>query len=602
VSVAEGEVVVEHNHSDKVLHSGDQLATHRSMEAVPVANEFAWSRNAPQHMKLLQDMASVKEAVEKIRMPGVRYVSPLLDQVPANAVVFLSVPNLRDAFEDAQRLMTNELRRAGSAPNAKAAEFVERMAKFSEYIGEEFVVAVVNSGGKEKEFVGIADVHRPGLKEFLEKELKDGEGGPHLRVVEGDQALPASSGDTMTVAIRGQRVAFGSNAKLINEALAGSTGFAATPFGQRISQAFREGTGILFGVDLQTFIREEASHAKDTTVLNRVGGDGVRYLIAEQKSFNGTTQHSAVLNFAGSRHGLASWLGAPGPMGGLSYVSSRAQFAASIITKDPRQMIEEFFSFAEAHGPNARAELDRIQQLAGVDFRQDIAAALGSEATFAIDGPLLPTPSWKVIIEVNQPERLQQAITKMVTAVNAEMQRTGHTGQSLKLDQLKSPQGLTLYHLSSPSAANASMYYTYRDGYLIGAPTQDLVATSIQNRDAGMRLDTSGTFRRLLPTDQNANFSAIVYQNAQESLKLLSSAIPENQEAARELAEKIGPTLIAAYASDDRIQVTTYGSSMDLLMQTAFAPMLHGQYEANAQKDRAEVKKRGTAKMAAAYR
>jgi ferric-dicitrate binding protein FerR (iron transport regulator) len=83
VSVAEGEVVVEHNHSDKVLHSGDQLATHRSMEAVPVANEFAWSRNAPQHMKLLQDMASVKEAVEKIRMPGVRYVSPLLDQVPA---------------------------------------------------------------------------------------------------------------------------------------------------------------------------------------------------------------------------------------------------------------------------------------------------------------------------------------------------------------------------------------------------------------------------------------------------------------------------------------------------------------------------------------
>jgi hypothetical protein len=231
--------------------------------------------------------------------------------------------------------MTNELRRAGSAPNAKAAEFVERMAKFSEYIGEEFVVAVVNSGGKEKEFVGIADVHRPGLKEFLEKELKDGEGGPHLRVVEGDQAVPASSGDTMTVAIRGQRVAFGSNAKLINEALAGSTGFAATPFGQRISQAFREGTGILFGVDLQTFIREEASHAKDTTVLNRVGGDGVRYLIAEQKSFNGTTQHSAVLNFAGSRHGLASWLGAPGPMGGLSYVSSRAQFAASIITKDP---------------------------------------------------------------------------------------------------------------------------------------------------------------------------------------------------------------------------------------------------------------------------
>ena len=600
VSVVEGEVIVEHNHSDKVLHSGDQLATHRSMVAVPINEEIAWSRQAGEHMKMLQDMASVKEAVDKIRMPGVRYVSPLLDQVPSNAVVFLSVPNLKDAFQDAQRLMASELRRAGSQSNAKATEFVERMAKFTEFIGEEFVVAVVMSG-KEPEFVGLADVHRGGLKEFLEKEMQNGEAGPRLRVVEGDQAIQVTGKDDMVVAMRGQRVAFGSNANLINTALAGNTGFAGTAFGQRISQAFREGTGILFGVDLQTFLNSEVN-ADDRTILTKAGGDGVRYLIAEQKTFNNKTQHSAVLNFDGPRHGLASWLGAPGPMGGLSYVSSRAQFAASVITKDPKQMIEELFAFVEAQGPNGRAELDRMQQLAGVDFRRDIAAALGSEATFAIDGPLLPTPSWKVIVEVNQPQQLQQAIAKMVTAAKSELQRTGHTDRSLKLEQETSAQGLQLHHLSVVSGSSLNVYYTYREGYLIAAPTKDLVATSIQNRDAGMRLDTSGVFRRLLPTDQNANFSALVYQNAQESLKLLSSAIPEDQEAARELADKIGPTLIAAYASEDRIQVTTYGSTMDLLMQTAFAPMLHGDYNGSAQKNRAELKKRGTAKMAAAYR
>jgi hypothetical protein len=289
-------------------------------------------------------------------------------------------------------------------------------------------------------------------------------------------------------------------------------------------------------------------------------------------------------------------------MGGLSYVSNRAQFAASIITKDPRQMIEELFALAAAQGPSGVAELERMQQLAGVDFRRDIAGSLGSEGTFAIDGPLLPIPSWKVILEVNQPQQLQQAIVKMVAAANAEMQRTGHSDHSLKLEQETSNQGLTLHHLSVSSGVGMEMYYTYRDGYLIGAPTKDLITTSLQNRDAGMRLDTSGTFRRLLPTDQNANFSAMVYQNAQESLKILSSAIPADQEAARELADKIGPTLIAAYASEDRIQVTTYGSSMDLLMQTAFAPMLHGNYSGSTSKTRAELKKLGTAKMAAAYR
>jgi hypothetical protein len=594
VSVVEGEVIVENNHSDKVLHSGDQLATHRSMAAVPITEEIAWSRNAPEHLKMLKDMAAIKESLQTVRLPGVRYSSPLLDQVPMNTVVFLSVPNMRESFEDAQRLMTNELRRAGSGSNAKVSEFVERMGKFSEFLGEEFVVAVVMNG-EQKEFLGVADVHRAGLKEFLEKEAQNGQNGPQLRVVEENQPIPMAQGDSMVVAMRGERVAFGSNPKLINTALAGNTGFASTAFGQRISQAFREGTGILLGVDLHTFIKKEASKASDQTMLSRTGGDGVRYLIAEQKTFNDKTQHSAVLNFDGTRHGLASWLGAPGPMGGLSYVSSRAQFAASVITKDPRQMIEDLFALVEAQGPKAREEVNRVQQLAGVDFRQDIAASLGSEATFAIDGPLLPVPSWKVIIEVNQPERLQQAIGKLVTAANSEAQRNGHPEHSLKLETETSTQGFPMYHLSAGGTA-LTAYYTYRNGYLIAAPTKDLVTTAIQNKDAGMRLDTSSAFRRLLPTDQNANFSAMVYQNAQESLKLLSSVIPEEQEAARELAEKIGPTLIGAYAYDDRIQVTTYGSSMDLLMQTAFAPMLHGNYNGSA------VKKRGTAKMAAAYR
>jgi hypothetical protein len=110
-----------------------------------------------------------------------------------------------------------------------------------------------------------------------------------------------------------------------------------------------------------------------------------------------------------------------------------------------------------------------------------------------------------------------------------------------------------------------------------------------------MRLDTSQTFRRLLPTDQNANFSGLIYQNAQEALKLLSNIAPDQQEAARELAEKIGPTLIGAYADADRIQVTTFGSSMDLLMQTALAPIFHGDHSRL-------LKKQGTLKQTAAYR
>ena len=69
-------------------------------------------------------------------------------------------------------------------------------------------------------------------------------------------------------------------------------------------------------------IRGEAKQPSEQAVVSKLGADGLRYLIAEQKTFNDKTQHTAVLSFDGERHGLASWLGAPGPMGGLGFVSS----------------------------------------------------------------------------------------------------------------------------------------------------------------------------------------------------------------------------------------------------------------------------------------
>ena len=40
--------------------------------------------------------------------------------------------------------------------------------------------------------------------------------------------------------------------------------------------------------------------------------------------------------------------------------------------------------------------LNTIQQQAGVSPLDDVAGSLGGEATIAVDGPLLPIPSWKI--------------------------------------------------------------------------------------------------------------------------------------------------------------------------------------------------------------
>ncbi len=53
-----------------------------------------------------------------------------------------------------------------------------------------------------------------------------------------------------------------------------------------------------------------------------------------------------------------------------------------------------------------------------IRFHQDLADTLGGEVTFALDGPILPTPSWKVVAEVRDPGRLQSTIQQLVTDVN----------------------------------------------------------------------------------------------------------------------------------------------------------------------------------------
>lgn len=601
VSVMEGEVVVEQGHNDKVLHAGDQLATHRSMEAIAIRDEIAWSRNASEHLKTLADMVAIKDSLERVRLPGIRYQSRLLDAVPANAVFFLSVPNMRDAIADAQQLFASEMKRNGAQlSNEKMNEFIDRIGRFSEFLGEELVVAGVRSG-QEVAGIAIADVHRPGLREFLEAEkVKAGES--KVQIVEGTQAIRSTQKEELLVAIRDNRVVFGVDEALVNNAFRSGSGFAATPFGQRIQQAFREGTGIVFGADLHSIVQANATQADERAMVNRLGADSLRYVIAEQKTFNGKTQHSAILNFDGPRQGLASWLGAPGTMGGLGFVSSDAQFAASVITKNPQEMIEDLLALVASKGPKGLAELEEMQRITGVDIKRDIAPALGSEVTIALDGPMLPIPSWKAILEVNKPELLQQSIEKIVTGVNLELRKSANGGVGIQAET--DPQGKKVYVIRFTGETTLpAIYYTYSGGYLVAGASKELLASAIQKRSDGSGLDRSDRFRRLLPTDQHANFSALVYQNAQEALKLLANVAPGDQEKVRELVDKVGPTLIGAYATADRIQVSTFGSSMDLLMQTALAPMFHGGHTTKAQtKAQMRAHKYGTPKQAAAYR
>ncbi len=130
VSVVEGEVRVEQAKRDAILHPGDQVTTHASVERIPVKSEIAWSRNAKQYEELLAELTALgKEIDARVARPGLRYSTRLLDLAPAGTTIWIGLPNLSQSLSrDADDPRREDRREpvAGQVVGRHAAELGQR--------------------------------------------------------------------------------------------------------------------------------------------------------------------------------------------------------------------------------------------------------------------------------------------------------------------------------------------------------------------------------------------------------------------------------------------------------------------------------------------
>jgi hypothetical protein len=218
-------------------------------------------------------------------------------------------------------------------------------------------------------------------------------------------------------------------------------------------------------------------------------------------------------------------------------------------------LVDDLLGVLETVSPDLRKQLDKQQSERGLNIRDDIAAPLGGEFAFAIDGPLLPTPSWKLVFEVNDPEHLQQTLEHVVGEVNKEAAQFGKGSLAWEKADLG---GRTYYTLRSSDFGFLEVNYTYANGYLIVCPSRALVEKSLHARDNGLSLLRSPQFTAGLPADGNANFSAVFYHNIAGLVPAGLARTAENlpsgpQEAMKALATQMQPTLAYAYAQGDSI-------------------------------------------------
>ncbi|HEX6805550.1 MAG TPA: FecR domain-containing protein [Terriglobales bacterium] len=590
VSVLEGAVNVAYGKRNQELQAGGQVTSSGDISRVPIQNELAWSKNSAKYLALLSEFRVLQKQWEAIPGPGLRYQSDLLQYVPVHTAVYAAIPNMGSTLAEAGRIFEDRLQQSPvlrawwkeqqGLHGPQLQDAISRIETFSNYLGDEVVLAMARNENGQDDPVLLADVRRPGLREFLEsqdRQLFSKNGHPvfqfvddpaHLRPAGNPQPLIYIGNQLMAVTLDPyelQRIA-----KLAQDRQPGR--FRETPFYQNITHSYRDGAGWLFCVDMEQILGDYVHNPRARRPLPP-GFDNVQYLNVERRDI-GKTETRASITFAPVRKGIPAWLAAPAPMGSLDFVSPEASLAASFVIKDPKTVVDEIFQFAQSTDPGFQQHLAQVESGLGVSIRDDISEPLGGEVTFALDGPILPTPSWKVIVEVYDRGSLQATISKLIDSFNRQA-RPQDGRLQLGQRQLGSTTYFTIRNDKRPGF---EIDYAFVDSYWIIGPSQSLIARAIQNRQAGYVLARSQAFQGQLPTDGYTNFSAIFYHNLgptlaplAQQLKATGALNADEQHDLDALGAYSTPGLIYAYGEPDRIIVASTSGFMGLNLDTLLA-------------------------------
>ena len=576
VAVIEGVVRVSSGDQTTELHPGDEETSSASVAKVPIQSEIAWSRDSAKYLALLGDFSVLQKQFEAIPGPGLRYSSDLLPYVPDNTAVYAAIPNLAAPLAEASQLFQERLQQSPAlrswwkqqqrGKGTKLADVIDQFKTFSSYLGDEIVFAVAKDGRTYNSPVLLARVKQPGLENFLKSEAKRlNTDGSHaaLQIVHDPTAVAASPERPFLVYVNNGVLIASPDVAELQRAVtriqqSTPSRFTETPLYQQVTHSYEQGAGWLFCADMEQIVAQDVHDGSGGKLPPGIGD--VRYLTMERREVGGKTENRAALSFASERHGVAAWLAAPASMGGLDFISPNASMVNSFVIKNPRSVVEELFQIVGSTDANFPQELSKFEAKAGVSVLDDITAPLGGEVTMAFDGPVLPTPRWKVVFEVYDPVTLQATIGKLVDSFNRE---ESHSDGKLQLAR-QQVGSQTYYTIHSAKQSNFEMNYTYVDSYLIAGPDISTLAQAIRDRQAGNTLTHSQTFQALLPSDGYTNFSAIFYHNIGpvvgplvEQIKAVGTLTPQQQQSIATLQANTAPGLIYVYGEPERIVVAS---------------------------------------------
>ena len=578
VSVVEGAVRVAADGRESLLKPGDQISTSDAVTAISVGDEISWSKDAARYTQLLNELASLRKDLNlRVPNPGLRYSSRLLDKMPDGTILYAAIPNLTEALVTAKTVFEEHIAQSGalqawwdehmSSPEHKQAmdEAFEKIKTLGSQLGDEIVIALTQGpDGVVRGPILMSEVKdKSEFRATLVKEMKGvNTEGASLKfdgsVVKIEFSHPVNGA---------KRGAKSGRASRATTAAVSST-WEASALRQKLAATSADGTSWVFAVDLKEMLAAALEQAReqgrDVEELQarweRMGVLDANSLIIERTENPEGADLHAELSFDQARRGLAAWLAAPAPLAAAEFISPDAAFAAAAVVKRPELLIAEALSWL---GPEASESLGHAEALESL---RALAATLGGDVAFALDGPVLPVPSYKVAIEVYDTARFQAEFTALVARLNDQLAAKGEPGRVVIEAEDSGNRTGWVVRFTDPEveAFGGVMHYTFADGYLIAAPSRVLIDRAIEQRANAYTLARSAAFTALLPTDGHVNVSAFVWEHLGPTIGPLAAKVgglvaTEDMKSLEAMAAESHPRLVTAYAEDDRIVIGCRG-------------------------------------------
>ncbi len=580
VSVIEGEVEVRHQGNLDRLQPGDQVTTGAALAAVPVERDIAWSRDADRHIALLHELTALKRDIARaVESAQPRRSTRLLELAPAGTVAYAAMPNLTEGLTTARSILAGRL---ATSPTLKEwwneqvadkgfdrelEQLVERLRPLGSSIGDEIVATLtertVTGDGGPIVLAGLSD--SAGFVSALQSEIArlatEGK-TPLALVADPDGELPSDV--AWLVWVEGDLAVAATDAVDLRAAAAAVRDPEANPFRNtelsgRLEEAYSDGVAWLVGIDVHSMLASAGDDAGEMQVLERFGLLDATTLIVEHHREDSRGATEASLDFADDRHGVAAWLAEPAPMGSLGFFSPQTAMVSAAVAKDAVEMFDDLVGTLASVDQEVLAGLDEIRQETGIDLREDLAVALGGEGAFGIDGPILPVPSWKLVLEVYDPVRLQATLERAVAEVNRRLEAEGEPPLTLSS---QNAAGVTFWVLSG-STSPVSVAWVMSDGYLVAGPTTAVLRHALMVRSSGVTLPSSGTLQNLLPPSPFTDCSALAYHHLGDLAQTAAQAgLLGELPPGVDLTALGEPSLFCVWAEPRRITVAGNGPSL----------------------------------------